>query len=143
MRAWRSRDERRALRAVVADSPQLHELLHEGQITGHLSDRRAIGGWFGAERHRLTGVWPRVLDDKRVRQAARGERIGTTTQRSFVGDYQRDNDRRWMAGSFASRVGCLGDLRTVREIASDENVDDFGGDCAGRSQRACAFTLDA
>lgn len=49
-----------------------------------------------------------------------------------------------MAGSFASGVGCLGDLRPMREISPDQRVENLGrrGN-VGRSRRAFALTVDA
>jgi len=131
---------------VVASSPQLHKgLLHEGQRTGYLSDRCAIGRRVDADRHRLAGEWAGVFDDERVRQRGGAERIGDAPERSLVRHCERDDNRRRMAGSFASGVSRLGDLRTMWEVSPDQRVENLagGGGGVGLSRRACAITVDA
>lgn len=63
------RAKHRAASSGYPNSPQLHkELLHEGQRTGYLSDRGAIGRRADADGHRLAGEWASILDDELVRQ---------------------------------------------------------------------------
>lgn len=110
-----------ALQAAVtpARRSSINELLHEGQRTGHLSDRGAIGRWTDADGHRLARERAGVLDDELVRQRRGAERFGDTQERLLVGNRERYDDRRRVAGRFAGGMGCLGDLRTMWEVSPD------------------------
>lgn len=105
------------LRTAVADSPQLHELLHEWQRTGYLPDRGAIGVGTDAERHRLSSVRTAIFGDELVRQRVLTESFGDAAQRGLVGHGERDDDRLRVARGLGSGVCCLSDLRTVWEVS--------------------------
>lgn len=115
----------------------------ERQGRRHLSDRGAIGGRLDADGHRLAGERAGILDDELVGQTVLAESFGDTPQRAFVGHHERDHDGRWVPGGFGSRVGGLGDLRPMGEVAADNGVEDLGRSGAGLARRACAFTVDA
>jgi hypothetical protein len=84
-----------------------------------------------------------VFDDQLVGQAVLAESFGDTPQRAFVGHHERDHDGRWVPGGFGSRVGCLGDLRPMGEIAADDGVQDLGRGGVGLARRAFALTVNA
>ena len=71
------------------------------------------------------------------------EGFGETPQRAFVGYHERDHDGRRVPGGFGGRVGCLGDLRPMGEIAADDGVENLERGGVGRSRRAFALTVDA
>lgn len=75
-----------------------------------LSDRRAIGGGVDTDRHGLTGEFAGVLDDERMRERALGELPQNGLERGFVGNRERDDDRRRVTGCLTR---CVRDLRDL------------------------------
>lgn len=71
------------------------------------------------------------------------ESLGDAPQRAFIGHHKRDHDGRRVAGGFGGRMGRLGNLRPMGEVAADDGVENLAGGGVGLSRRAFAFTVDA